>query len=300
MSIADEIKHSFKTGTMLARLIYINLAVFILVNVALMIFYLFNVPGKEVQLIHWLAVPADFSNLITRPWTLITYMFLHEGFLHILFNLLWLYWFGKIFLLYLNEKQLLSTYILGGLAGAALYIIAFNVFPAFQQVLSVSYALGASAAVLAIVVAISVYVPNYEIYLMFLGPVKLKYIALVTIGLDIISIAGTNAGGHIAHLGGAAFGYLYISRYKQGKDIAKGFNKTIDSFVTLFKPRKKLKVTYKNNFEHKTPPSDIDYNKQKHDLQMEMDRILDKIAKSGYESLSKKEKDFLFRMDNKR
>lgn len=286
--ILEEIKETFKKGSMLTRLIYINLGVFLAVTVVKIFYFLFGISSDNF-LITWLSVPADVSQLIYKPWTIFSYMFLHEGFMHILFNLLWLYWLGKIFLEYLTGKQLLNVYLLGGLSGAALFILAFNVFPVFQNSIDFSYALGASAGVLAIVVAIAAYVPNYTIYLMFIGPVKLKYIALASVLLDLIFLTEGNAGGHIAHLGGAAFGYLYVSQLRKGKDISKGFGNTIDSVASWFKPKSKLKVTYKRG------ENDIDYNKRKNIQQKEIDKILEKIAKSGYESLTKIEKEILFR-----
>lgn len=294
MSIADEIKHSFKTGSVLTRLIYINLAVFVAVKLLQVLFFLFSAGDTgTVFIMEWLAVPAMVSELISRPWTVFTYMFLHEGFLHILFNILWLYWFGRIFLEYLDERKLLGVYILGGLAGAALYIISFNLFPAFAQILPLSRALGASAAVLAIVISISVYVPDYTIALLFIGPVKLKYIAAFMILLDIISIAGTNAGGHIAHLGGALFGWIFIRQYRKGSDLTRGINILFHKISSFFKPGSKLKVEYKKT------RTDYDYNKQKIERQKRIDEILDKISKSGYDSLSKEEKEILFRISNK-
>ncbi len=294
MDIIQEIKQSFRKGSTLTRLIYINLAVFVVINIIKVVFFLFNREADFISvLVHNLAVPAEMNSLLRKPWTVFTYMFLHLGFLHILFNILWLYWFGRIFLEYFDGKKLLSTYILGGLTGAALYMLAFNAFPVFEVALPGSVALGASASVLAIVIAISVYVPNYTIYLLFLGPVKLKYIALFTIILDIISIAGTNAGGHIAHLGGALFGWFYISRYRKGKDIAKGFNSAMDSIFSWFKPRKKMQVTYKRTAD------DYEYNKSRAENQEVIDRILEKISKSGYDSLTKEEKEILFRQSRR-
>ncbi|MGF1583709.1 MAG: rhomboid family intramembrane serine protease [Bacteroidales bacterium] len=293
MAIIDEIKESFRKGSVLTRLIYVNLAVFVTVKLIQVLFFLFSFGEAGTMIIGWLAVPASFSELLSRPWTIFTYMFLHEGFLHILFNILWLYWLGRIFLEYLDGRKLLGVYILGGLAGAALYILSFNLFPAFEQVLPVSRALGASAGVLAVVIAISVYVPSYTIYLMFLGPVKLKYIAAFMIVLDIISISGSNAGGHIAHLGGALFGWFFIRQYKKGKDITRGINLLLTSASNLFKRRSKLKVEYRKT------KSDYEYNKQKAMKQQHIDDILDKISKSGYESLTREEKEILFKVSKK-
>jgi membrane associated rhomboid family serine protease len=306
MAILDEIKHSFRRGTILTKLIYINLTVFLVVNIVYVFYALFNTRGDAMgdirfyfmeNWISYLMVPASLSKLILKPWTLFTYMFLHFSFLHILFNLLWLYVFGRIFLQYLTEKQLLSTYILGGFAGAFLFIIAYNVFPGLTTTVEVAEMLGASAGVMAVAMAISFYAPNYTIYLPFLGPVKLKYIAVFFIITDILQIASYNAGGHIAHLGGVIYAYFFILQLQRGKDMSHGFNRLIDGIVTFFSGRKRrMKVTYKKSVKSMT---DMEYNRRKAKVQEEIDRILDKIAKSGYDSLTKKEKETLFKMSEK-
>jgi membrane associated rhomboid family serine protease len=288
MSIADEIKQSFKSGSTLTKLIYINLAVFLVVKLIGVFYFLFKI-DDGFSLVNWLAVPADLTNLIQKPWTIFTYMFLHEDFLHILFNVLWLYWFGQIFLHYFDQKKLVSVYLLGGIAGAFIYILTFNIFPVFADILPISSALGASASVIAIVIAVSVYAPNHTIHLLFIGPVRLKYIALITILIDVISIASTNAGGHLAHLGGAMFGYFYILQLKRGNNITRFFDRFMDWLFSIFKPKPKIKITYKR------PVNDIEYNKANAQKQAEIDKILDKIAQSGYESLTKKEKEVLFK-----
>lgn len=290
--IVDEIKSTFKHGSMLTRLIYINLGVFIAVKLVDALFFLFAL-GNDNFLLNWMQVPAQWIQVAHRPWTLFTYMFLHHDFIHILFNLLWLFWLGKIFLEYFNGKQLLTVYLLGGLFGALTYIAAYNAFPAFTDVVPFAYALGASASVLAIVTATATYVPNYTVYLLFLGPVKLKYIALFSIILDVITLKDGNAGGHIAHLGGAFFGFLYASQLRRGTDIGKGFGKVMDTLFSWFKPKKKLKVTYRRG------ETDMDYNYRKKAEQQEIDAILEKIARSGYDSLSAKEKELLFKQSRK-
>jgi hypothetical protein len=224
-------------------------------------------------------------------------MFLHYDFFHILFNMLWLYWFGKIFLEYLNPKKLISVYLIGGLAGGLVYVLAFNLFPAFQESVSQSVALGASAAVLAIVMAISFYVPDYTLYLMFFGPVKLKYIAMATVLIDVLSIRSGNAGGHLAHLGGAFFGFLYATQLQRGKDISIGFSRFMDSLFSLFKRRTKIKVEYKR--PEGRPETDMEYNARRAAEQRTIDQILDKIARSGYDGLSKEEKEMLFKSSKK-
>lgn len=302
-SVTEEFKNTFRQGSALTRLIIVNILVFASIKIIMLFFFLFNTQGEAInELIRWFAVPAGIKVLIFRPWTLITYMFLHENLWHILFNMLWLYWFGKIFLEYLGSKKLFSTYILGGMSGAVLYILAFNIFPVFGDILPYSFALGASASVLAIVVAISTFIPNYSLYLMFIGPVKIKYIAIFSVILDILSIEGGNPGGHIAHLGGALFGYFYIKKLQKGNDLAKGFNKLTDNLVSYFYSSKT-----RMNVVH--PPSagkgskrykpDEDYNTQKAANQQRMDEILDKISKSGYESLTKEEKEILFKLSNR-
>ncbi len=295
----EEVKRMYYSGNIIIRLIFINVAVFLLINIIGLFSFLFTGAGAEsLGLIDWLAVPADLGKLLYRPWTLITYAFLHYDFLHILFNMLWLYWFGKIFLEFLSSKQLLNVYLLGGISGAALYILAYNVFPAFSQSVPYSYALGASAAVYAVVIAIAAFVPDYSIILMFIGRVQIKYIAIFVVVLDLLSISGGNAGGHIAHLGGALFGFLFATQIKSGSDITAWFGKFTNDIASWFKAKPKMRVT-ENKFKNK-PASDIEYNQQKAVNQEVIDKILEKISKSGYNSLTKKEKEILFKMSNKK
>ena len=304
MTIFEEIKTSFRHGNMLTRLIYINVGIFIAVGLLYVGFRLFT-PGSTLaelkgifnqKVMQYLMLSADPVKLITRPWTLITYMFTHQNVWHILFNLIWLFWFGKIFLQYLTEKQLLSTYLLGGLAGAVFYLLLLNLMPWLSDYLSSSM-LGASAAIMAVVIAVSFYVPDYTIYLLLIGPVKLKYIALFSIVLDIILVASYNAGGHIAHLGGALFGYIYIMQYRKGKDIGKWLNNFLDDLVTLFRPSRRLNISFRRKSK---PLNDLEYNSRKATDQKEIDRILDKIAQSGYDNLTRKEKETLFRMSKRK
>lgn len=296
MSIADEIKQSFKKGSILTKLIYINVAVFVAVNIVFLVFFLMDSTiFDKSEFLSWFAVSSNPDILIKKPWTIITYMFLHENFMHVLFNMLWIWWFGHIFLQHLSQKQMLGTYILGGISGAIFYVLAFNVFPAFEQVVHSSVALGASASVIAIVVVISFYIPDYKINLIFIGPVKLKYIALVSIGLDVLSIASYNAGGHIAHLGGALFGWIYVMNLKKGKDITRGFNHFLMNIFTW----KKSKINPHMHVSYKKPKTDMEYNADKAKSQETINVILDKIAKSGYDSLTKKEKEILFKESSK-
>ena len=302
----EDVKHFFKQKSILVRLIIINVAVFVIVNIFNLLFWLFQVeqsPG-DIQGIsfftYWLAVPADFQSLLYRPWTLFTYMFLQENFFHILFNMIVLYFGGRIFMEYLNQRKLINTYIFGGLAGALFYILAFNIFPVFSGTVNNSVALGASASVLAILIAVATYVPNYSVVLIFFGRVKLKYLALIFILIDLLSITRGNAGGHIAHLGGAFWGFLYIYLMKQGKNITLNFD-TMDfkKFFRFFtKPSKKQEFNTKN--EYGRPVTDDEYNFRKSQYQQKIDKILDKISKKGYNSLTKEEKELLFKSSNKK
>jgi membrane associated rhomboid family serine protease len=302
MSIWEEIKQSFRHGSTLTRLIYINLAVFVILKLVTVIFFLSGHPEVSSPLRSWLAVPADVKVLVFKPWTLLTYMFLHYGFLHVLFNMLWLYWFGQIMLIYFTQKQLLNIYILGGLCGASFYILAYNIFPVFHSVTSVATLEGASASMVAIGIAIAAYAPNYTLNLLLIsqifGPIKLKYIALFMILSDLLFLDSGNAGGHIAHLGGALFGMLYAVQFKKGKSIDKGFGRLMDWLFSIFKPRPKFKVSYKNPVGR--TETDMEYRQRKATEQAEIDRILDKIATSGYEKLSQKEKETLFKASEKK
>jgi membrane associated rhomboid family serine protease len=294
MGIWDEIKLTFRNGSNLTRLIYINIVVFILLSIVAGIGFLLNnqeISGKALDLF---SVPASFNALLLRPWTLITYMFTHKDIWHILFNMLWLYWFGRIFLEYLDERKLVAVYLLGGISGALVYILSFNIFPAFTGVVADSVAIGASASVMAIVIAIAAYVPDYTIQLFLFGRIKIKYMALAIFILTSIMDFSVNSGGKLAHIGGAFFGYFYIINLRHGHDIGKGFNRIIDFFATIFKPRKKLKVTYKK------VATEYDYNKIRVEHQKRINNILDKISKGGYESLTKEEKEDLFKESQKK
>jgi membrane associated rhomboid family serine protease len=295
MNIIDDIKESFKQGTTLHKLIYLNLGLFMAVQIVRIVFLLSNTPELYDTFLRYLAIPSNPEVLIRRPWTLISYMFLHEGFIHILFNLLWLYWFGTIFIQELGMKKLVSTYLLGGLVGGLLFVLFYNVFPYFDQVSDTAIALGASASVMAIVVAVASYRPDRRMHLVFIGPVKIGYIALAMFILTSMVDFSVNTGGKIAHIGGALTGFMFAYYYRQGKDITRGFDRMMDQIATWFKPgRQNMKVT------HKRSANDLEYNREKGEEQKEVDRILEKISKAGYESLSAREKELLFKMSNKK
>jgi len=294
MGIWDDIKSTFRHGSNLTRLIYINIAVFILITISSVIGFLLTNPGISDKVVDVFSVPASLTSLLARPWTLLTYMFTHKDIWHILFNMLWLYSFGRIFLEYLDGRKLVAVYLLGGISGALVYILSFNIFPAFAGVLDESVAIGASASVMAVVIAISAYVPDYSVQLFLFGRIKIKYLALGIFVLTSVMDFSINSGGKLAHIGGALFGYFYTINLRHGKDMGKGFNSILDFFATLFKPRKKLKVT------HKKVATEYEYNKIKVEHQKMINTILDKISKGGYESLTKEEKETLFRESQKK
>jgi membrane associated rhomboid family serine protease len=297
------IKRFFNQKSALSKLILINILVFVLLNSINLTLFLFSIDQEFVlangvsRLTYWLSLPADLSALAFKPWTLLTYMFVQEGILHLLFNMMVLYIGGQIFTNYLSEKKLLSTYIFGGLAGAFLFILSFNLFPAFSNHVANAIALGSSASVLAIFVASATRVPNLPLQLILFGRVPLKYIALAIIVLDVLNIRNENAGGHIAHIGGALYGFFMIRQLNKGKHLDALFGKfSFGSFLNQFK---KPKTKFKNVYTNPKPQKDEDYLRKKAEEQARIDVILEKIKKSGYESLSAEEKAKLFNASNR-
>jgi membrane associated rhomboid family serine protease len=286
MNVLDEIKYTFnKNNNAIRKIIVANIVVFLLAAIVRVFMFFAGVNSEPVSTaLRFFMLPANLGTLLMQPWSLLTYMFLHDGPLHILFNMLWLFWIGNILHEYIGNRKVYEAYFGGGLAGAILFLICINVFPVFNNSIDITYALGASAGVLGVVVAAATLLPNYPIRLLLFGEVKLKYVALVTVILDFISIPQNNAGGHIAHIGGAIFGFLYIKYLYQDKYILPAFIRN------LFAKRSKMRVHYRTTFlktENNQKPS-----------QEEIDFILDKISKSGYDSLSKKEKEQLFKASN--
>ncbi len=290
-SILNNFQREFNQGSILNKIIYINVGTFFLFSIFNVVCFMLQVNINPI--LNKFYLPSNLETLIKQPWSFISYMFLHNGFLHLLFNMIWLYAGGKLFLQYLNEKQLLSTYILGGFFGGTLFIICYNYIPVFEQLSNGASAVGASASVLAIIIAIATYTPNHAIQIPFIGLVKLKFIAIFIIMLDILSIPKGNSGGHIAHIGGALFGYLYIKQLKKGKDLSINFNNLIQRLINTFRRKNKFKKIYKR------AKSDYEFNSEKATKQKEIDKILEKIANSGYDSLSKEEKDILFSASKK-
>ncbi|HLT41609.1 MAG TPA: rhomboid family intramembrane serine protease [Sphingobacteriaceae bacterium] len=277
--IVDELRYKvFKSGNPLFLFIGLNVIVFLVINLVALFEFILNTGGFLSSFMQLqLALPASLGDLVYKPWTLITYMFTQREFFHMLFNMLWLFWLGRIFLEFLNKRQFIFTYIAGGLAGAITFLILYNTLPVFAGDIHRSVLIGASASVTAIIVSSAVLVPHYSIRLLFFGNVKIVYLAIAFIVLSLLGIGGDNSGGNIAHLGGALLGYLYITRLNKGSDWSTWFT------------RKKKKHPFKV-YKNKAPVSP----ERSSSDQAYIDSILDKILQSGYKSLTKAEKDALF------
>ena len=302
MAFIDEIKRTYSQGSMLMKLIFINIVVFVLLHLVVIGAMLFKADGPA--LLSWVEMPGDLSLLIRRPWTLITYMFVHYGLLHILFNMLWLYWLGRIFMEFFSPKQLTGLYLLGGLGGAVLFLLAFNLLPYFTSSSSVYYLMGASASVVAIVVATAVYAPDYKIGLLFFGEVSIKWIAIVTVAISILGMETENPGGNIAHIGGALVGLWFALRIKRGRDITRPLNACIDYVISLFNGRSFKMPEFKRPSRPKKqsgaqPPI---HNNRPADTvsEEELNTILKKIKDAGYDALTDEERDKLFKASRRR
>ena len=277
MNLLHNFTSILKNRNTLLNIIYINVILFIAINLCSAFVFLLKINYDITSL---LGVSPNIKTLSIKPWTIITYMFIHIDFWHITTNMIWLYFGGSIFIKYLTSKELWITYILGGIFGGIIFIISFNVFPVFEDIKDQSIAIGASASVLAILSASATYIPNLSINLFGFGDIKLKYIAIIAILIDILSIPQGNSGGHIAHIGGALYGYLFISLKNKGFNISHIIN-------NLFFVQKKKKKENRNE-------SDYAYNTRKKEEEEKLNQILEKISLSGYDSLSSKEKEELF------
>ncbi|MCM4159317.1 rhomboid family intramembrane serine protease [Antarcticibacterium flavum] len=296
MGTADKFRYKLQTATVVEKLIAINVICFILFFLARTIAFLFQWPADF--LLEWFVFPKEPGEYIFKPWSIITYSFLHSGIWHILSNMLILYYAGIYFLQYFSPRKLLNFYFMGVIIGALVYMLSYNLFPAFAAT-GRSYLVGASAGVMAVLVGIATHVPNLRIRLLFLGSIKFWYIAAFLVLLDIIQIPISNSGGHLAHLGGALFGYVYASQLKKGNDIAGGFEKVIAGFLSYFesgrKTKSRMRTVYRKPSKASSTSTTTTSTKiSKTEKQEKIDAILDKISKSGYDSLTKQEKDFLF------
>ncbi len=287
-SFGGSMKGLFKQNPVLKWLLIVNVGIWIMVAFANLFLWLYKSPGANL-LVKWLSVPADWTELIRKPWTVVTYMFLHERFWHLFFNV-WMLWFGgMIFTRFLSQNQLALTYGLGGLVGALFFVLAYNLFPVFETAKYTAVAMGASASVLAILVAAATYKPDYGLNLLLFGQLKFKWLAIAFVVIDLLSISAENPGGHIAHLGGALFGFVY------GFILRKSLGKPTESKRKQRKPKMEYTPYEEIHDEPQAPRSDEEYNRQKAEKERDVDAILDKIAKDGYASLTPEEKEFLFK-----
>ena len=284
--IIEDFKKAWsKEDNGLIKIILINIIIFVSISI-LEVFITLSGGGSLFRVvINKLMLPASFTTFILQPWSLISYFFLHLSFGHILWNMLFLYWFGKIIHDNIGNNAVISLYILGGIIGGLSYMALFNIIPFYGDRVSESLMLGASAGVFSIVAGSATLLPNYTFYLLFLGPVRIKYIALFYILLSFFDVTGSNAGGEIAHIGGALIGYLFIKQLQNGVNMGDGVIKIINLFNRKnSKKEKRFTINKETSF-------DIS--------QDEIDKILDKISESGYSSLSKKEKEKLFNASKK-
>lgn len=296
----DEFKNAFqRPNNAHVQLIFINVVVFLV----LAVLYVFSTAAgfsSFFESIHaQLAIPAPFLSFLVKPWTIITYSFVHDltGIFHILFNMLAFYWFGKIFIEYLGSDKLIAVYVLGAIAGAVSYLLVYNIIPFYIEKIPLHGMVGASAAVYAVLVATATLLPDYTFFLLFFGPVRIKYIALIYIVISFLGSVGGNAGGNIAHLGGALIGFVYIKQLQVGVNWGGWITITLDWVRGLFSTRSKVKVTYRSaEPKAKASKTTTVPNKASQD---EIDAILDKISDRGYESLSKEEKEKLFNASKK-
>ncbi|WP_306307943.1 rhomboid family protein [Chryseotalea sanaruensis] len=278
------------------------MAIFLFVGV---IFVFSRIAGFDalVEVVYdQFTIPPQFSEFLTRPWTLFTYSFAHSltDIFHILFNMLALYWFGRLFIEYLGSDKLVALYVLGGMAGAIFYLVMFNTIPYFIEASNFNGMVGASAAVFAIMVAVATLLPDYTFYLLFLGPVKIKYIVFVYIVISFIGSVGPNAGGNLAHLGGALMGFVYMKQLQAGVNWGGWITAVIDWVKDLFQPRPKVKVSYRKEEAAFAQKKNVKVTSEKGKIsQEEIDAILDKISDGGYESLTKDEKEKLFNASKK-
>ena len=297
----DEFKNAFKKrDNAVVQLIIINVVIFLLLVLVSFIGKKAGITPITDTLYNQFSIPPTFPEFFTRPWTLITYMFAHDrnGIFHILFNMLGLFWFGKLFVEYLGSDKLVALYILGGLAGGIAYLLVFNTIPYFIDRSGFSGMVGASAAIYAIAIGAATLVPEYTFLLMFFGPVKIKYIALFYVLISFIGTTQENAGGNVAHLGGALMGFIYIKQLQSGINWGGWITSTLDWFKGLFDGKPRVKVTYRKT-EPVTSSPKAAASKAAKASQEEIDAILDKISDRGYESLTKDEKEKLFNASKK-
>ena len=286
MKLKDQIQYRIQQLNIVEKIILINIICFVFPLLFKTILFLFSL--SENFFVGLFELSSSFQDLVFRPWTILTYGFLHSGFFHLFWNMYLLYFSSRLLLNLFNSKIFLKLYFLGIIIGGLTFILSYNFFPVFQD--ANPYMVGASAGVMSVFIFMSTYSPNLEIKLILFN-IKLRYLGIAFVLLDVIQIPYGNSGGHIAHLGGAFFGFLYAQRLQKGLDIGLPLDNLVDKISQLFVRKSKIKAVYKRK-------DTSDMHNQKTSLQIDrqrrIDEILDKISVSGYESLSNEEKDFLF------
>lgn len=292
-SIIGDIKSTFRSGNMISKIILVNIALFVIINLVCVF-----TAGFCATFSNFLSLPSEPGTFVKQPWSFFTHMFLHKGFFHIFWNMILLYWFGQIVGDLLGDERILPLYIMGGLFGGLIYILHAMI------VGGTHYAMGASAAVMAIIWTGAMTSPEYRLNLILIGPVALKYVAVGLLFMDIIGTGGQfNKGGHWAHIGGAIFGMLYVNLIRRGTDLTSPFVKKKESYGSRHRSsspvkktsRTKFKVVHNSAKSDTAPPPRAPFNQQ-----AELDRILDKINSEGYDKLSAEEKDFLYKASKKK
>jgi len=301
----DDFKNAWsRPNNGLIQLIMINIIVFVVLIILKVVFSISGLSELYNGILNNVMLPSSIDRFITQPWSLITYFFSHgtaigsysQGFMHIIMNMLFLYWFGKVLVEYLGDQRAISLYVIGGIVGGLFYVLFYNLIPFYHDRVDHSLLIGASGGVFAIVVGAATFMPNYTFFLLFIGPVKIKWIALIYVFISFTGIAGANAGGELAHLGGALMGFIFIRQLQRGNDIGTPVVSVMEWFKGLFKPSPKIRVTHKSTKFTGTKKASSSNTKSDQD---EIDAILDKISHSGYESLSKEEKQKLFNASKK-
>lgn len=289
MSTIQDLKYKFNRFNVFEKIIVINIVVFIIGQ-------LIKVFVRTGNSLSYLSLPSSFSNFLYKPWSIITYGFTHYGFFHILLNLLVLYFISRMLLNLFRPKMALNIYLMGIIVGGLAFLFVYNVLPK-GFIISAPPLVGASAGISALLIFLGAYMPETEVRLVFFN-IKLKYIAIALVAMDVLGLFGWNQGGNVAHLGGALLGYFYAIKLKEGKDIGTGFERAMDNIASWFKPKSNLKTVHRNktkgSYAGKTKEEFQSFNDQK-----KVDLILDKISKSGYESLTAEEKEFLFKAGKK-
>lgn len=290
MSIIEDLKLQFKIGDVVLKLIFWNIALFAIPSIVFGLLSLFHI---NIDFLSFVSLSSNPVDLLWKPWSIISYAFFHFGIFHILFNLLMLNFAGRLFLIFLTQKQLLSLYFVSSVFAGFVYIIGYMFIPVLTNINT--SLVGASASVMAILFATVAYSPFMEIRLLIFGNVKLWHIALVLIIVDLIQLPMNNIGGHMAHLGGAFFGYIYILQLKKGTDICGWFTVILDFFSNLFSGKKSVPFKKVHRNYNQPPVKNVSKIVTKDKEQQQIDEILDKISQSGYDSLTKEEKEFLFK-----